>query len=697
MWRDPCSQRVQVSRPMPIVAIARVGVQVYRRPCTVSNRDGARVGVPLLFALYRSVATVCRTLLDANGGRTAKIWINECVDPFLPAKNTSTLPDKLRRYPNSSLDPRQPCGGIPAALDLVSVDNYFSWSSDQNSVPPSERRHPTWIEEAWVVRDFYRDYVIQRLLPHQRLIVVPGLFGNDSTTPTGLQRTIGEQMVDRLDAYWDWLSGKWRDDLTNSSAWVVGLAPFHWFQRGDSTGASNYSEVIAKLRVIGKVVQENSRRLARTSQLHGTMAQSAAAAQRPMSSSPASAFDWATVATVAVLRDHANFTIGEAMQDWQVANAIDSVAIYTAQAPPGAPRDHLTEVLQRAFKVVNSTAPNPSQCCPGSWGAGNDDVQWGLFAWVHTYEALGSRPQDFVLIEAAARYLDWVIANEAVWRTETNGTANQCGRGYHNEPKYDCNGNADPQDFKNSVTNTQFLTSAMLLHPFAQRLGRPQGYYLRKALSEWQWLEGSGLRNSTTGLYAGGLNMQTCRPSTDPNGGAWVATYNQGILLPGLAKLARATKNQTLLMQACDTVAAVVENMTTPDGVLHETPTCDVFWGGPCDRWAVFKGAYMRGIRGLLEELRSPGLSEAHLSVPPGCLTSIKQIVTDSAHSAWYRGRCPHSNNTNDAERAQWSYDWTGSRPNFLQTCNASRAGVNLPSANVAAADVFNALVALAE
>ena len=46
----------------------------------------------------------------------------------------------------------------------------------------------------------------------------------------------------------------------------------------------------------------------------------------------------------------------------------------------------------------------------------------------------------------------------------------------------------------------------------------------------------------------------SCRPSTDVNGGAWVATYNQGILLPGLAKLARATKNQSLLMQACDTV-----------------------------------------------------------------------------------------------------------------------------------------------
>ena len=79
--------------------------------------------------------------------------------------------------------------------------------------------------------------------------------------------------------------------------------------------------------------------------------------------------------------------------------------------------------------------------------------------------------------------------------------------------------------------------------------------------------------------------------------------------------------------------------MTTPDGVLHETPTCDVFWGGPCDHWAIFKGAYMRGIWGLLKELRSPELSKAHLSVPSGCMASIKHVVTASAHSAWYHGR----------------------------------------------------------
>jgi len=91
----------------------------------------------------------------------------------------------------------------------------------------------------------------------------------------------------------------------------------------------------------------------------------------------------------------------------------------------------------------------------------------------------------------------------------------------------------------------------------------------------------------------------------------------------------------------------------------------------------------MRGIRGLLQELRLPGVT-----VPAGCMASIKQVVTASARSAWSHARCPGT-------EVQWSYDWTGARPDFAQTCNRSRPRVNLPSANVAAADVFNALVAL--
>jgi hypothetical protein len=405
---------------------------------------------------------------------------------------------------------------------------------------------------------------------------------------------------------------------------------------------------------------------------------------------------------MAVLRDFRNFTSGQQLQDWQAANALDSVAIFVAQSrprlaqSPGGDPD-LTGVLRNAFALVQATPANPNQCAPGSWGAQNDDVQWGLFAWVHTYEALKQRgslqDSDFKMIEAAASYLDWVIANEVVWQEQQNGTVNRCGLGVHNAPRLNCQ-NKTGNDFKNSITNTQFLTSAMLLHPYAIQLKKTANFYLDKAQSEWAWLEYSQLRNSSDGLFAGGLDSSKCLPSTNPNSGAWIATYNQGVLLPGLARLAKVTKNQTLLELGCGTIAGVLDNMASA-GVLHELPTCDIFWGGPCRRWAIFKGAFMRGARDFLLQLdfleeggeRGQLLEEA-LVAPAGCVADLRMLINASATSVWNHARCP-------GPRDQWSYFWSGRNPHFAQGCNASASGTNLVSSNVAAADAFNALVAL--
>lgn len=261
-----------------------------------------------------------------------------------------------------------------------------------------------------------------------------------------------------------------------------------------------------------------------------------AAAAAPASS----ASDWAAAGAEAVLVGYSNFTNGHQLQNWQAANALDSIATFASQARSTDP--DMSVLLRKAFSLVLNTPPNPQQCCPGSWGAQNDDVQWGLFAWVHAYEALnhtrgGIQVGDFRMIEVAASYLDWVIANEAVWRAQKNGTVNRCGLGVHNAPRFNCQGKPGP-DFKNSITNTQFLTSAMMLHPYAVRLGKPARFYLDRAASEWAWLERSQLRHSD-GLYAGGLDRATCLPSNNTNSGAWVATYNQGVLLPGLIRLAQ--------------------------------------------------------------------------------------------------------------------------------------------------------------
>jgi hypothetical protein len=63
-------------------------------------------------------------------------------------------------------------------------------------------------------------------------------------------------------------------------------------------------------------------------------------------------------------------------------------------------------------------------------------------------------------------------------------------------------------------------------------------------------------------------------------------------------------------------------------------------------------------------------------------------LINASALSVWNHARCPGLHN-------QWSYDWSGTGPHFVQGCNGSVDGTNLLSSNVAAADAFNALVAV--
>ena len=90
----------------------------------------------------------------------------------------------------------------------------------------------------------------------------------------------------------------------------------------------------------------------------------------------------------------------------------------------------------------------------------------------------------------------------------------------------------------------------------------------------WSWIESKPLRDPSTGLFWDGLNSTQCPKinnssngtGSDGNDGGANATwsYNQGVVLSGLAKLYEATGNHTLLKVAHSVVAAVLELMTVP-------------------------------------------------------------------------------------------------------------------------------------
>ena len=366
-----------------------------------------------------------------------------------------------------------------------------------------------------------------------------------------------------------------------------------------------------------------------------------AATRAPVLVPAPTALEMASSAAQLILANYKNFTDVSQLRGWQAANAIDSFAMFAEVAGPAAcPTAAAT--LAGVFELITTT-PDPHSTCLGGWGTANDDQQWGLFAWVRAYHVTN----DTRFLLEAGKYHDWVTANERQWRAHNASAVNRCGSlGYHNAPAF----GPGRQDFKNTITNTQMVLSSMLLHPHAALLGKPPAYYLGIAKDTFAWLEHVGLRNASSTFWLNGLDMSTCNVSnpSDP-GQAWPCTYNQGVILAGLGKLALAEAgavDERMFGVACEGVAAVAARggaLTTAEGILHEAePACDSFWGGPCRRWAIFKGAFFRSLAdfgaSVQEALARGGTNTTMLGQ---CLSTIQSLASTNANAVWANARCP--------------------------------------------------------
>ena len=250
---------------------------------------------------------------------------------------------------------------------------------------------------------------------------------------------------------------------------------------------------------------------------------------------------------------------------WNAANALTALIDYTKLPGDGAHAAVIAATFTAAQRqhadFVNSYY---------------DDNGWWALAWVAAYD-----------LTREDRYLS---AARTIFARNTAGWDDTCGGGlwWNEEKKY-----------KNAITSELFITLAARLH---QRTPADQGSYLTWALRAWEWFSASGL------IGARGLVNDGLTPRCANNGGpAW--TYNQGVILGGLAALYEITGDRAYLDRGETLAAAALSQLSTPasarvPGILIDP--CETAAAG-CDGDQVqFKGIFMRYLCDFWRQSRQP-------------------------------------------------------------------------------------------
>lgn len=238
---------------------------------------------------------------------------------------------------------------------------------------------------------------------------------------------------------------------------------------------------------------------------------------------------------------------------WNSANAITVLANYSRAAN-----------TQQYFPVLSHTFTTAQTTSPGFLNTYYDDEGWWALAWIDAYD-----------LTHDARYLQ--IA-ESIFADMSGGwDTTTCGGGiwWSKEKTY-----------KNAIANELFLSVAAHL---ANRAAAPQKtQYADWSKREWEWFSASGMINAQT-LINDGLDSSNPKACRNNGQNAW--SYNQGVILGGLAEFSQFSHEASLLSRAAAIADAALSHLGGPDGILHDTcePGCGA--DGP-----QFKGIFMRNL-----------------------------------------------------------------------------------------------------
>ena len=292
---------------------------------------------------------------------------------------------------------------------------------------------------------------------------------------------------------------------------------------------------------------------------------------------------------------------------WNSANAI--TVLVDASRQTGS--QQWAPVLANTFAHAQVVVPKAEQVgrlkkmtgAPGFLNKYYDDEGWWALAWIDAYDLTGE-----------ARYLQM---SQSIFTDMTGGWDKTCGGGvwWSKNRKH-----------KNAIENELFLSVAAHL---ATRVHKNKEYK-QWAGREWTWFRKSGMINAQ-GLVNDGVEQD---PETGAchNNGKQTWTYNQGVILGGLAEWSKTKHDAKLLPEAHRIAAAALDHLTDADGVLHEP--CEArHCGGDGIQ---FKGIFVRN------------LAELNRTAPD---PRYGQFFRTNAASVWSRDR---------ADPDRFGVNWSG-------------------------------------
>jgi predicted alpha-1,6-mannanase (GH76 family) len=241
---------------------------------------------------------------------------------------------------------------------------------------------------------------------------------------------------------------------------------------------------------------------------------------------------------------------------WNSANAITVLVDYARVSKS----KQYTSVFANTFTAAQKTNP-------AFLNNFYDDEGWWALAWIDAYDLTRNR-----------KYLSMA---ESIFSDMAASWDDTCGGGiwWSKDRKY-----------KNAIANELFLSVAA--HLANRTSGAVRGRYLNWSKKEWYWFRASGMINSQN-LINDGLGKSEGQTTGVgcTNNGRTTWSYNQGVILGGLAELSVTSPDPSLIEAAQKIARAATTLLVDSKGVLHDP--CEPHCGAD---GVQFKGIFVRNL-----------------------------------------------------------------------------------------------------